>query len=353
MKKATGRALLFDGVPGTLRLENREIPVPGPGEVLACVTASTICGSDLHTIKGRRQVAVPTILGHEIIGVIAEFGAGADRKDLEGNILKPGDRVTWAIVGNCGHCAPCVSDMPQKCAAGFKYGHELDREGARWAGGFAEWCLLAPGTAMVRLPESMPDELACPVSCATATVCAAMEAAGPAKGKRILVAGAGLLGLTACAMAATRGAGSVTCVEIDGHRRQRALEFGASQAMIPEPGFAGEFDIFLELSGSNAAWEWAFDRLALGGRAVLVGSVFPAPDTRISLERVVRRLIGIRGIHNYAPRHLLEAVRFLEACGNRFPFAGMVDGWHDLADHAMALRAATMPGAGRVGFRMA
>lgn len=353
MSRLGARALLFDGIAGRLRLENREVPAPGPGEVLVRVAASTICGSDLHTIKGRRQVAVPTILGHEIIGTVAGFGAGASRQDLRGAELKPGDRVTWTIVGNCGHCAPCSSDMPQKCAKGYKYGHELDREGARWAGGFADWCLLAPGTGMVRLADTLPDELACPASCATATVCAAMEAAGPIRGRRVLVAGAGLLGLTACAMASTLGAASVTCLEIDEIRRTRSLEFGATRASAAESDLAGEFDIFLELSGSNDAWEWAFGRLALGARAAVVGSVFPAADTRINLERVVRRLIGIRGVHNYAPRHLLEAVDFLEEHGGRFPFAGMVDGWHDLSEHARALEAAAAPGAGRVGFRMA
>ena len=177
MSNPMARALLFDGESGCLRLEEREKPAPGPGEVLVRVTASTICGSDLHTIHGRRQVAVPTILGHEIIGTISEFGPDSAAQDMDGALLRPGDRVTWTIVGNCGRCQSCALDMPQKCTAGFKYGHERDREGVRWAGGFADWCLLAPGTCIVRLPDAMADEVACPASCATATICAAMEAA--------------------------------------------------------------------------------------------------------------------------------------------------------------------------------
>ena len=352
MSNPTARALLFEGESGRLRLEDREKPVPGPGEVLVRVTASTICGSDLHTIHGRRQVAVPTILGHEIIGTISEFGTDSAAQDMDGALLRPGDRVTWTIVGNCGRCQSCGSDMPQKCTAGFKYGHERDREGVRWAGGFADWCLLAPGTGIVRLPDAMADEVACPASCATATICAAMEAAGPVTGKRVLVAGAGLLGLTACAMARSGGASRVACVEPDPVRRARSESFGATEWFGPETGGDGEFDVFMELSGTNAAWEWAFRRLALGGRAVLVGSVFPAPDTRINLEFVVRRLLTIRGIHNYAPRHLASAIRFLANHGNRFPFGEMVSSWFDLADHAMALAEASRPGAGRVGFRM-
>lgn len=352
MTQSLARALLFDGETGRLRLEEREKPEPGPGEVLVRVTASTICGSDLHTIHGRRQVAVPTILGHEIIGTISEFGATASRVDMAGSILKPGDRVTWTIVGNCGRCHPCASDMPQKCSAGFKYGHERDRACARWAGGFADWCLLAPGTGIAILPESISDALACPASCATATICAAMEAAGAVSGKRVLVSGAGLLGLTACAMASVGGAASVACVEPDQARRTRAARFGATEVFAKCLPDNAEADLFLELSGMNAAWESAFDRLALGARVVLVGSVFPGPDTRINLERVVRRLITIRGVHNYAPRHLAAAVRFLADHGSRFPFEEMVSTWFDLADHARALAEASRPGAGRVGFRM-
>ena len=112
-----------------------------------------------------------------------------------------------------------------------------------------------------------------------------------------------------------------------------------------------EFDVFLELSGANAAWELAFDRLALGARAVLIGAVFPGPDTRINMERIVRRMITIRGIHNYAPRHLEAAISFLAEHGRHVPLAEMVSEWFDLADHVNALKAASLPGATRIGFR--
>lgn len=344
----TSRALLFDGSAGKLTLVHRNKPAPGPGEVLVRVTASTMCGSDLHTIHGRRKVAVPTILGHEIIGKVEAIGSGFTST---GSPINVGDRITWAVVAHCGHCLPCQRDIPQKCHNGFKYGHEHDSPTHSWSGGFADWCLLAPGTTIVRLPDSLSDALACPASCATSTVCAAMEAAGPLKDRSVLIAGAGLLGLTACAMARQAGASNITCLEPDPHRRDRALAFGATAAVAPNDLGLDEFDVFLELSGANAAWELAFDRLALGARAVLIGAVFPGPDTRINMERIVRRMITIRGIHNYAPRHLEAAISFLAEHGRHVPLAEMVSEWFDLADHVNALKAASLPGATRIGFR--
>ena len=348
MTVPTSRALLFDGSAGKLTLVHRNKPAPGPREVLVRVTASTMCGSDLHTIHGRRKVAVPTILGHEIIGKVEAIGSGFTST---GSPINVGDRITWAVVAHCGLCLPCQRDIPQKCHNGFKYGHEHDSPTHSWSGGFADWCLLAPGTTIVRLPDSLSDALACPASCATSTVCAAMEAAGPLKDRSVLIAGAGLLGLTACAMARQAGASKITCLEPDPHRRDRALAFGATAAVAPNDLGLDEFDVFLELSGANAAWELAFDRLALGARAVLIGAVFPGPDTRINMERIVRRMITIRGIHNYASRHLEAAVSFLAEHGRHVPLAEMVSEWFDLADHVNALKAASLPGATRIGFR--
>jgi alcohol dehydrogenase len=98
-------------------LELREFPLPAPqgSEALVEVIACTLCGSDLHTMHGRRSVSVPTILGHEILGRITAFGPAAPRQDAAGKPLQLGDRVTWSIVANCGDCFYCLRGLPQKC----------------------------------------------------------------------------------------------------------------------------------------------------------------------------------------------------------------------------------------------
>ena len=183
------------------RSASSRLPAPEHSEVLVEVVACTFCGSDLHSLHGRRAVPVPTILGHEVLGKIAAFGPTAVRHDAAGEPMNVGDRVTWAIVASCGECFYCRRSLPQKCERQTKYGHEPLRPGRELTGGLADHCVLAPGTAIFRVPEQLPDATACPANCATATVAAALEAAGQVAGRSVLVMGCGMLGLTATAWA--------------------------------------------------------------------------------------------------------------------------------------------------------
>ncbi|MFT3920919.1 MAG: alcohol dehydrogenase catalytic domain-containing protein [Myxococcales bacterium] len=216
------QAAIFAGTPGQIELQEILPPEPGAGEILVRILGCTLCGSDLHTFEGRRQAPVPTVLGHEIVGRIEALGANAPRHDMAGKNLQVGDRVTWAIVANCGECFYCERKLPQKCLAAVKYGHEKLQPGRELLGGLAEHCLLTPGTSLVRLPDDLPLEVACPANCATATAAAAVEAAGDLGGAVVCVLGAGLLGLTVCAMVKSRGAAEVICVELDPRRRAQA-----------------------------------------------------------------------------------------------------------------------------------
>lgn len=350
------QAAVFAGNVRELQMQSIELPQLQAGEVLVRVLGCTLCGSDLHTYEGHRQVAVPTVLGHEIVGEIVELATDAPRVDLAGNELRIGDRVTWAIVASCGQCFYCQRGLPQKCLQSVKYGHEKLRPGQELLGGLAEHCLLVRGTAIIRLPEELPLAVACPASCATATVAAALEAAGEVRGKIVCVLGAGMLGLTACAMSRTQGATEVICVDTNEVRRAPALRFGATIAIPPESlgSLAHELsshgiDIVLEFTGATAALENALPLLRIGGRAVLVGAVFPGPALSLQPEQIVRRMLTITGVHNYGPRHLVAAVDFLARSWRDFPFAELVAGWHSLAQSRQAFAAARETGAVRIG----
>jgi alcohol dehydrogenase len=351
------RIALFEGNPGQVVLRNVPLPGPAAGETLVKVLGCTLCGSDLHSFEGRRQVPVPTILGHEIVGEIIDQGPGSPREDLQGQSLNPGDRVTWAIVAHCGDCFFCRRGLPQKCLRGVKYGHEPFRGERSLNGGLASHCLLAPGSTLHRLPPEIPLGMVIPASCATATIAAACEAAGDLRGAEVGILGAGLLGLTACAMAHDRGASRVFCVEPGPQRRARAVDFGAVtcesadqlksqlQSFAAPPGL----DVVLEVSGSSAALEQALPLLRIGGTAVLVGAVFPGPPAAIVPEQIVRRQLTLRGVHNYAPRHLQQAVDFLSGAAGRWPLADLVTDWIPLDEIGRAFALARDPARIRVG----
>lgn len=353
------RAIVFDGQPNQLEIRSFAISDPQAGECLVRIEGCTLCGSDLHSIAGRRQVPVPTILGHEIVGRVERIGDGPPLVDAADQTLSCGDRVTWSIVANCGQCALCRRGLPQKCLQAVKYGHQQITAGSALSGGLAEHCLLVAGTTIVRIPERLSLSEACPASCSTATAVAAIEAADSLEDRSVVVMGAGLLGLNACAIASTRGAASVICSEPDGARRVRALEFGATHAVEPSElaqtvkqatdGLGA--DVFIEMSGSAAALSAAWPTVRLGGQIVLVGSVFPGPPLDWTAEQLVRRNLTIHGIHNYAPRQLATAVEFLALHQTDFPFQQLVAHWYALDQFPSALDAARQPANLRIGIR--
>ena len=264
MEKA--RAAVFAGPGEPLRLESFPLPRPGSSQLLVRVRCSSICGSDLHTYQGRRQTPTPTILGHEILGEVIETGPGPPVRTLDGEAVGVGDRISWSIAASCGQCFFCRRSLSQKCERLFKYGHESLRPEHLFNGGLAEVCHLIAGTPVVSVPEGLPDEVACPANCATATVMAAMRAGGGCRGEIVLIQGAGMLGLTACALARSRGASQIIVCDIDETRLKQAERFGASHCVavgegpemlvrtVMEISRGRGVDLALELSGLPAPW---------------------------------------------------------------------------------------------------
>lgn len=339
-----GRMAVFVHPDAPLELRSYELPSLQSGEVLIRVTCCTICGSDLHSISGKRSVAVPTILGHEIVGRVALLPEAESMCDLRGDPLQVGDRVTWSIAASCGTCRNCLRSIPQKCAKLFKYGHEKLGAAVRPSGGFSDYCHLVRGTGILRIGESLTDAEACPANCATATVAAAQRVAGDVTGQRVLIFGAGMLGVTAAAMSSHLGAREVVIVDPVQERLETARQFGATH-VIHWPSTSspddivdalkpcqGNCDTVFELSGSADAIEMSPHLLDVGGRLILVGSVAPTRPIEIDPEWIVRRLIRIEGVHNYAPSDLIAAVDFLSATRSKFPFASLVERSFELAE---------------------
>lgn len=331
-------AYYFDGPGKPLRAEAFELPTPGPGEAVVRVSLCTLCGSDLHTFSGRRAEPTPVVLGHEMVGVVERVNDAVPLKDVHGEPLRVGDRVTWSVIGACGRCFPCTHGLPQKCDRLFKYGKKTGGP----FGGLTTHCHLLNGTAAVKLPAGMPDEAAAPIMCATATAAACLRAAGPIE--TLLVTGAGLLGLSACAMATAAGVRVVVC-DRDEARVEWAKRFGASD------GWPERIDAAFEMSGATDPIKFALGQVRTGGTLVLAGSVLPTPPIELHPEEVVRRCLRIVGVHNYTPADLLAAVRFMAANHGRFPFADLVSKVFPLGESGEAFAFAERERPIRVGVR--
>lgn len=350
-------------VPGK-PLELSRLPTPElhAGEALVRIECCTLCGSDLHTVSGKRIEKTPGILGHEIIGHVETVGL-PPLCDLSGQTLEAGDRVTWSVAVSCSECDRCRQGLPQKCRSLSKYGHELCVGREALSGGLAERILLRRGTAVVKIPADLPAEVICPVSCATATVAAACRKAGDVSGKNVLILGAGMLGITAAAMAKARGAERVAVCDVDPVRLEQVKSFGADATVewVPEREPLRErffqrtgmdlFDVVLELSGSPDAVEAACELAGIGGKVLLVGSVMKSRPVAIDPESVVRRCLSIFGIHNYVPEDLQTAVDFLIQNHSRYPFAKLVQQSYPLTEINLAIETALVERPVRVAIR--
>ena len=361
----TARAAVYDA-PNT-PFVIRDLPVRDvrDDEVLVRVTMSTICRSDIHSYQGLRPNPCPGILGHEIIGVIEQLGKDIVH-DMRGEMLEKGARITWTEYFHHGESYyRDVHDMPQKSDGIRKYGHDLVETDPHLLGGFAEYCYVLPGTGILILPDELSDEEAAPLNCGVATMISVTEAAHIEMGDTVVVQGLGLLGLYGCAMAKARGARRVIGLDTVSDRLEAAKKFGADET-IDISAHTGEelikavrglcppdgVDVIIEVCGVPDVIPAGLQMLRVGGRYVLGGIVTPDADVTFDANILVKKWISLRGIHNYHPRHLIQALDFVMANRTRFPFKDIVDSKFSLDDlgeafecasNRLVLRAAIVP----------
>ena len=356
---ATAAAAVFTGHGHPFELVDYPIPVPGAGEILVKIACATICGSDVHTWHGRRIEPTPCVLGHEAVGTIIGFGDGVARVDLRGDPLSTGDRVTWTLAASCGECFFCKAGLPQKCESLFKYGHAAIRPGHEFTGGFAQYCLLAPGTGVIRVPAGLADAVVAPANCAVATVAAALRVGGPVTGAVVAVIGCGVLGIIACAMARAMGAAEVIACDVAASRGAIARRFGAGHFAAPDDlngvclgqSDGRGADLAIELSGSAQGVATAIAALRVGGTAVIAGTVAPTSPVALDPQMLIRRMLTIKGLHNYAPVDLVTAIDFLDATKASYPYAELQAENFPLADIESAFACASRQPGKRVAIR--
>jgi len=218
--RGTMRALIFEG---TNRIAVRELPRPKPGlgEVVIRVTLTTICGTDLHIVRGEYPVRPGLVLGHEPVGIVHEIGAGVDS-------YKVGDRVLVGAVTPCGQCRFCLSGVWSQCGGalgGWRFGNTIN-------GAQAEYLLVPHAQAnLAKIPDELGDEQVVLLSDVASTGLSAAESAGLKLGDTVAVFAQGPIGLCATAGARLRGAGYIIAVESDPARITMAKKLGADMVL--------------------------------------------------------------------------------------------------------------------------
>ena len=245
-------------VPGTpLRLVRREVPSPGTGQLLVRVHACGVCRTDLHIVDGELPpLGHPLIPGHEIVGEVADVGAGVAS-------FAVGDRVGIPWLGwTCGHCGYCISGRENLCEGAKFTGYQID-------GGYADY-VIADSRFCFALPAGYSDAEAAPLLCAGLIGYRALTATGDAQ--RLGLYGFGAAAHIVAQMALFQGRRIFAFTRPDDTVTQRfALELGAawagdSDVMPPEP-----LDAAILFAPVGALLPVALRAVAKGGSVVCAG----------------------------------------------------------------------------------
>ncbi len=230
-------AILWEqGAP--LSVEEAELEAPRAGEVLVEVKAAGVCHSDLHPARGDWPVRTPLVLGHEGAGIVREVGAGVTR-------VRAGDHVVFCWAPPCGVCPPCLEGRPVLCdrLERTTYRNRLPSGGTRLrARGqdvahynstacFADYAVVAE-EGVIPVPVDVPFEALATLGCAVITgVGAVTNAARVEAGARVVVIGAGGVGLNVVQGARLAGCEKIIAVDTRSKPRDLAREFGATHSI--------------------------------------------------------------------------------------------------------------------------
>ena len=261
----TMKAVVFRGI-NDVRLEEVPRPKPRAGEAVIRITATTICGTDVHIVKGEYPVRAGLILGHEPVGVIHELGEGLDDE------FRVGQRVIVGAITPCGQCFYCLNAAHSQCGGalgGWRFGNTIN-------GAWAEYLLVPHARAnLAAVPHALTDEQVLMLPDIASTGISGAESGNIRIGDSVAVFAQGPIGLCATLGARLRGASVIVGVDPVAARREMARRFGASVTLDPTSddvvarlkdltGGRG-VDVAIEALGRQETFESALRSIRPGG----------------------------------------------------------------------------------------
>jgi alcohol dehydrogenase len=339
------KALVYHG-PGQQAWEHVPDPkIIDPTDVIVQVDTTTICGTDLHILKGDvPAVTEGRILGHEGVGTIIEIGEAVTN-------LAVGDRVIISCITSCGSCSYCHQQLPAHClddegtsGLGWIFGHLIDGTQAEYVRvPFAE-------NSLHKLPEGVSDEAAVMLSDILPTGFEIGVRNGRVKpGDVVAVIGAGPVGLAAMMTAGLYGPSRVIAIDLDGNRIDQAKIFGATGAV--NNGDAGwkdavlamtdglGVDVAIEAVGVPATFQMATELIRPGGTVANVGVHGTSVELRLQ-ELWIKDVVITTGLVSATTTPML--LRLVSQgkltpemfVSHRFTFDGILDAYDTFAQAA-------------------
>jgi threonine 3-dehydrogenase len=275
-----------------LRLDDVEVPAPGPDDILIKVLTTGICGTDLHIFNwddwARATVPAPITVGHEFSGEI--MGVGSNVSGFEvGELVGAEGHVV------CNRCRNCLAGRRHLC-------YDARGIGVNLPGAFADYVTI-PKSNVWRHQEGLDPEIAALFDPFGNAVHTALEF--DVLGEDVLITGAGPIGLMACAVVAHAGARNVVITDVNPFRLDLAKRMGANRAVDirvedlhdiqVELGMTEGFDVALEMSGSPSAMEDILQNTIHGANIAILG--IPTDPFPIDWSVVIFNMLNLKGIY--------------------------------------------------------
>lgn len=263
---------------GKVALVDKEVPRPGPDDVVVRTTAALICTSDVHTVKGALPVADGVTLGHEAVGVVHEIGSNVDGFEV-------GQRVAVNAVTPCWECRYCQQGYTSQCRGplgGYRYTAQVD-------GNMAEYFVVPKAQAnLAPIPDTLTDAQAVYACDMLSTGFMGAEHARLRLGDSVAVFAQGSVGLSATIGCVLQGAARIFAVESIPRRQELARAYGATdvvdftkgdsvQQILDATGGEG-VDAAIEAFGFPATWEACIAVTKAGGRVSNIGYHGEVPE---------------------------------------------------------------------------
>lgn len=338
----TGRAAVFFGPHQPFEIRELPVPEPGPGCVTLRITRANICGSELHIWRGDGRLggmASPDgrLLGHEATGVVHALGEGVET-DWAGQAIAVGDRVAYQYFAPCGRCRSCRRGMTEACPRSFDVQRgKLDRF-PHFRGSFGDYFYLWPNMAFFKLPDRVTDTMVVSANCALAQVVMGLERVEVGLGDRVVIQGAGGLGVYAAAIAKERGASLVVTIDGIDERLALAQAMGADELIdfrrlddpkerinrVKELTDGWGADVVVEVVGISSVIPEGLRMLGFGGRYLEMGTFFQGTPFELDPGRLVGQNQRFEAVGSYDAESLANAIDFLDRNAERLPLDDVV-----------------------------
>ena len=335
------RAMVLEKFKEPLVMREVQVESLDEGTVLVRLTASGVCGSDLHTCEGKDpRTRLPIVIGHEGVGIVEKVRGRV--VDMDGHLLEEGDAIIWDRGLSCGICRECTVKRRQAlCKSRKAYGvHFGFNEPPHLNGCYASHIILRPGTKVIKLKsrgaEGIDPAVLVAASCSGATAAHAVEMANISIGDTVVVFGPGPLGAFLTGFAKARGARDVIVIGGTGLRLDICRELGANHTINRGQTKAKQrLEVVMDITGGRGA-EVIFDAaghheivtealgmVATGGTVSLPGFGVPAGKMEIDIfSSLVRPTVNLQGSWVSDTRHLDQAFSLVAA--NPLPYSKLV-----------------------------